>query len=313
MASRPRHAGAMGIARRVLDLAARQGGYIRRAQLISQGLSPSAIDRRVSEGEITAVTPGVYLVIPSTDHTDLMRGAVLSLPDAVVSHQSAAHILHFPNLPALVPTVVVPSHTTHRFPRVTVRRSDDLIDSDVVEVEGLAVTNTTRTFFDLGRLLDFKEFDAIGEALIIAGRMELDGFERMTDRLARRGKPGSRSAHDFLEIRAGTDRRATVLERKGRAVLSAAGLPEPTPQCPIPWAPGRRFDDAYPESRLAIEWDSRAWHQQRAAMAADRQRDRDAAAHGWVLLRFTWDEITNTPLDIVETVATLLHERPLAV
>lgn len=305
--------GQMGIAKRVLDLAARQGGYIRRGQLMSQGLSPSAIDRRVNEGEITAVTPGVYLVIPSRDHIDLMRGAVLALPDAVVSHQSAAHILRFSKLPALKPTVVVPSHTTHRFPGVTVRRCDDLIDSDMVEVEGLAVTNTTRTFFDLGRLLKFREFDAIGEALIIAGRMELDQFEQMTHRLARRGKPGSRSAHDFLEIRAGSDRKATVLERKGRAVLTAAGLPEPIPQFPIPWAPCCRFDDAYPDAQIALEWDSRAWHQQRAAMAADRRRDREAAAHGWVLLRYTWDEVTKTPQDIVNTVATLLRDRQLAV
>lgn len=305
--------GHMGIARRALDLAAQQGGFVRRDQLISQGLSPSAIDRRVNEGVFTLVTPGVYSVIPSRDYIDLLRGAVLALPDAVVSHQSAAHLLRFPKLPALEPTVVVPSHTTHRFPGVTVRRYDDLIDPDIVEVEGLAVTNTTRTFFDLGRLLEFREFDAIGEALVIAGRMDLDRFQQMTRRLARRGKPGSRSAHDFLEIRAGSDRRATVLERKGREVLSAAGLPQPTPQYPIPWSPGRRFDDAYPDANIALEWDSRAWHEQRAAMAADRRRDREAATHGWVVLRYTWDEVTKKPHEIVESVTTLLHDRQVAV
>jgi hypothetical protein len=130
----------MGISRRVLDLAVHQGGYVRREQLIARGMSPSAIDRRVNEGVITLVTLGVYQVIPSNDHIDLLRGAVLALPDAVASHQSAAHILRFPKLPALVPTVVVPSHTTHRFPGVTVRRCDDLVESDIVRVEGLTVT-----------------------------------------------------------------------------------------------------------------------------------------------------------------------------
>jgi hypothetical protein len=303
----------MGISRRVLDLAAQQGGYVRREQLITQGLSPSAIDRRVNEGVITLVTPGVYQVIPSSDHIDLLRGAVLALPDAVVSHQSAAYVLRFPKLPALVPTVVVPSHTTHRFPGVTVRRCDDLVESDIVQVEGMTVTNVTRTFFDLGRLLKFSDFDEIGEALVIAERMELDRFEQVTRRLARRGKPGSRSAHDFLEIRAGKDRRATVLERKGRAIMSSAGLPAPTPQHPIPWSPGRRFDDAYPHAKVAIEWDSRAWHEQRQAMAADRRRDREAAAHGWVVLRFTWEEVTKKPLEIVGTVKTLLRDRRVAI
>jgi hypothetical protein len=171
----------------------------------------------------------------------------------------------------------------------------------------------TRTFFDLGRLLKFSDFDAIGEALVIAERMELDRFEQVTRRLARRGKPGSRSAHDFLEIRAGKDRRATVLERKGRAILSSAGLSAPTPQHPIPWSPGRRFDDAYPDAKVALEWDSRAWHEQREAMVADRRRDREAAAHGWVVLRFTWEEVTKKPREIVETVKTLLRDRRVAV
>lgn len=302
----------MGIPKHVLDHATRQGGYVTRQQLIDSGLSPGAIDRRVSQRIITLVSRGVYLVIPSENHVDLLRGATLALANAVVSHQSAAHLLRFPKLPTLIPTVVVPSHTTHRFPGVTVRRCDDLARSDIVQVDGLAVTNTTRTFFDLSRLLGFHEYDAIGEALVIAGRMELANFERITHRLARRGKSGSRAARDFLEIRNAPDRRATVLERRGRAVLSSAGLPAPIPQFPIPWDTRLRFDDAYPVERLAIEWDSRTWHQQRMAMGADRQRDRRAAAHGWVILRFTWDDVMANQDEIIDTVSTLLHDRRVA-
>jgi hypothetical protein len=204
---------------------------------------------------------------------------------------------------------VVASNTTHRFPGVTVRRCDDLIPSDIVQVDGLAITSVLRTFFDLARLLRFGHWDAIGESLVIADRMDLAQFEQLTQRLARRGKPGSRAAWDFLAIRAGGDPRATVLERRGRAVLASAGLPTPIAQFPIPWRPSNRFDDAYPKARTAIEWDSRAWHQQRAAMAADRRRDREAASHGWVLLRFTWDEVTKRPDEVVETVAALLRDR----
>jgi hypothetical protein len=176
----------------------------------------------------------------------------------------------------------------------------------------LATTNAVRTFFDLGRLLNYRLWDSIGESLVIAGMMELASFEETTRRLARRGKPGSKHAHDFLETRAGHDPRATILERKGREVLAEGGLPTPQPESPIPWRPGRRFDDAYPDARIAIEWDSRAWHEQRAAMTADRQRDREAAAHGWVLLRFTWEDVTERPYEIVETVRLLLQDRRLA-
>ena len=285
---------------------------MRRDQLVAQGLSLSAIDRRVSAGDLTPAAAGVYMVIPSKDFVDLLRGAFLRLPKAVVSHQSAAHMLRFPKLPELVPTVVVPSHTTHLFPGVTVRRCSDLFESDIVVVDGLAVTNVVRTFFDLGGLLRFKHWDAIGESLVIAAKMELASFEDLTLRLARRGKPGSRHAHDFLEGRAGHDPQATILERRGRDVLAQARLPAPLPEHPIPWRPGGRFDDAYPEERVAIEWDSRAWHEQRAAMVTDRRRDREAAAHGWVVLRFTWEEVTERPHEIVEAVRLLLRDRRIA-
>jgi hypothetical protein len=297
----------------MVRLAVQQGGYVSRDQLISLGLPSTTIDRRVHEGELTPIVPGVYLVFPPRDDTDLLRGAVLALPDAVVSHQSAAHLHGFPSLPEPKPTVVVPSHTTHRFPGVTVRRCSDLIQAEVTDIDGLPVTNVPRTLFDLSRLLRFREFDSIGESLVIAEMMSLDQFDETTERLARRGKGGSRYARLFLEIRAGSDSNATVLERKGRAVLARGGLPEPAAQHPIPWTSTRRFDDAYPRAQLAIEWDSRAWHQQRAAMAADRRRDREAAAHGWVVLRFTWDDITETPYEIVSTVKTLLSDRSAAV
>ena len=149
---------------------------MRRDQLVARGISSSAIDRRVSAGELIPAAAGVYVVIPSENFVDLLRGAALRLPQAVVSHQSAAHMLQFPKLPELVPTVVVPSYTTHRFPGVTVRRCSDFIESDIGVVDGLAVTNVVRTFFDLGGLLRFRNWAAIGESLVIAVKMELASF-----------------------------------------------------------------------------------------------------------------------------------------
>lgn len=299
----------MALPRPLIERAARQGGYITRDQLLAGGLSASAVDRRIRSGELTVVSESTYQVFPSSDHVDLMRGALLALPEAVVSHQSAAHLLEFPRTPALVPTVVVASHTTHKFRGVIVRRCDDLDKSHLTRVDGLRVTNIARTIFDLGGILEYAEFDAIAEALILDGRMKIHHFERMTNDLARRGKPGSRAAKEFIAVRFGGDPRATALERRGRAVLAAAGLRPPIAQYQIPWDPGRRFDDAYPEARLAIEWDSRAWHLRKAAMAADRRRDREAALHGWYVIRYTWEEVTDEPELVATTVASLLRER----
>lgn len=270
-------------------------------------MSASVIDRLVSQGQLVVVMAGIYQVYPTAGHTDLLRGATLALPNPVVSHQSAAFLLDFTIVPKLEPTVTVASHTTHIFPGVTVRRNDDLKPAHMTRVDGLRTTNVVRTVFDLGGVLEFTEFDAITEGLILEGRLKERHLQRIVDELARKGKPGSRAAKDFLEIRAGAKAGSTVLERKGRAVIASAGLPAPVSQFSIPWSPGKRFDDAYPEARVAIEWDSRSWHQQRAAMASDRARDRTAAAHGWFVLRFTWSDVTERPGEVSASVGRVLR------
>jgi hypothetical protein len=299
----------MGVPAEVVRLAAQQGGYVRRSQLLELGYSESAIDRRLTTEDIKPVVASVYQVFPSSDHLDLIRGACLALPSAVASHETAAHLLEFPILPTLVPTVTVPSNTTHRFPGVTVRRGDDFLPEHLTWFGGLPITSTTRTVFDLAAVIHPRQFDRIAEALILADRMSLEELQAVAQAIARRGKPGSRVARNFVESRAGTHPRSTKLERIGRDVLSAGGLPSPTPQYPVPWDLHKRFDDAYPEAKVAIEWDSRAWHSQRGAMTADRRRDREAVSHGWVVLRFTWEDLEDKPGDVVSTVASLLERR----
>jgi hypothetical protein len=97
------------------------------------------------------------------------------------------------------------------------------------------------------------------------------------------------------------------LERRARDLIASAGLPMPIHEYPIPWAPGRRFDDAYPDQRLAIEWDSRRYHGQLEAFEADRLRDRTAALHGWRVIRFTWQDVEQRPAMVVESIRLLLE------
>ena len=301
----------MGLSRSVIARANDNGGYLTREQLKMIGLSDSAVDRLIQSGEVTPIAKGVYQIIPSDDHADLMHGALLTLPEAVASHQSAAHLLRLPELPELVPTVTVVSTTTHRFPGVTVRRTDDLRSDHLVTAEGLRCTNGARTLFDLAGILKYRHFAPIAEAAITSGRVKSGQLETVAKALSRRGKRGSKAMAQFLEWNSRTS--GTALERRGRSVLVGASLPAPVPEYPIPWRPRRRFDDAYPDLRFAIEWDSRRWHERRAAMQADRDRDREAILHGWVVVRFTWDDVTKNPTKIVSSITQILADRePIA-
>jgi very-short-patch-repair endonuclease len=44
-------------------------------------------------------------------------------------------------------------------------------------------------------------------------------------------------------------------------------------------------------------------------MTFDRRRDRTAQRHGWVLIRFTWDDVTLRPGEVANEVRLLLAVR----
>lgn len=101
----------MAIDPETLELATAHGGMVSRSMLLERGRSRHWIDREVRAGRLRVVKPGFYRVLELGGHMDLLRAAVLTLPTAVISHQSAAHVLHLPRLPTLVPTVTVRAHT----------------------------------------------------------------------------------------------------------------------------------------------------------------------------------------------------------
>jgi very-short-patch-repair endonuclease len=77
--------------------------------------------------------------------------------------------------------------------------------------------------------------------------------------------------------------------------LLTAGLPEP--QVEVPVCPGRRwkFDFAYPEIFLAIEFEGGTWtggrHVRGKGYENDARKYNEATIRGWRVLRFTADMV----------------------
>ncbi|MDH3193229.1 MAG: type IV toxin-antitoxin system AbiEi family antitoxin domain-containing protein, partial [Acidimicrobiia bacterium] len=101
----------MSYERTISELAAKHGGHITRSQLVELGLSDPMISRRVSAGFLTRVKFGVYRTFTPPDEDALLRGAVLSLRSAVVSHMSAARIHGLVVPTGRRPVVTVPAST----------------------------------------------------------------------------------------------------------------------------------------------------------------------------------------------------------
>lgn len=291
---------------RLNDLASRQGGVIRRDQAESAGLSGSAIDRRVRSGRWVRLLEGVFRVFPSASHRDLIAGALAALPTAVASHWSAAMLHGIDGLPGDTPTVTVHASKSYRFPGVDVRRTRSLVGEHVMELNGLVVTTIARTLVDMAADLRPTRWNHLAERLVVHGRCSLDDVAEVHAIAGGKGKAGSRAVSMFL---ADPNAGASRLERMALDVLLGAGLPRPHVQYPVPWDPGKRFDLAYPEAKLAIELDGRRWHSASDTFQSDRERDRNALRYGWVVPRFTFEDVSRRPSEFARTTAELLAAR----
>ncbi|MCL1693601.1 MAG: hypothetical protein M3096_07960 [Actinomycetia bacterium] len=292
--------------REVTRLAVRQGGVIRSGQAFECGFTKGQIDQRVRDGRWTLVGRFGYRIVEMEGLLNLVRAAVATLPNAVVSHEAAAEIHDFPKMPRGLASVSVHSRTTHEFPDVVVHRCHDLEKDHIVQVSELPTTSIPRTVVDLAAHLTTGHLAAVLSSLITERRVITAEVQTVVDRVARRGKPGIRKIRTILNGRDSGPRDGTPLERLGAEVLRTRGVPEPLFEFPMPWDPDRRFDAAYPDSGLAIEWDSRRWHDLEEAFSSDRERDRIALLHGWRVVRFTWSDVTQRPDEVAETVRRLL-------
>jgi len=302
------HPGLVNPDRAIAQISVRQGGVVRRDQARSSGLTDDQIDTRVKDGRWTRVGKFGYRTIEMTDPMDRVRAAIAALPSAVVSHESAANLLRVPRIPKGAATVLVHSRTTHDFPGVDVHRCHDLADAHLTEVGGLPTTTIARTVVDLAAVLSRGHLAVVTDEVLAAKMATVQELQSVLDDVARRGKPGVSKLRAVLETRGPGPESGTAFERLGARVLLDGGLPMPEFEFSKPWDVEQRFDLAYPLHRLAVEWDSRRWHTQVGAFARDRERDRKAVLHGWRVLRFAWEDLTERPDHVVETVRHALEE-----
>lgn len=298
----------MHLEKDIYDLASRQGGVVRRDQAIQLGYSIRQIDRRVNDKKWDTVANGGYRLIDLSEPLDRVRAAVAVLPNATVSHYSAGALHAIARVDHSIASVTVHAKTTHAFPGTLVFRNRDLAPEHITTSRGLPVTRIERTVVDLAAELSLGHLGVIVDELLAQRKVGISELEHTMKSVARRGKPGITNLRTILAERSGGDERASRLEKMGMRLLTNAGIEGGTTEFPIPWAPHRRFDVAFPEARVAIEWDSIRWHTQLAAFQNDRQRDREAVLHGWRILRFTWQNVHDAPDMVIDTIRAVLAD-----
>jgi hypothetical protein len=286
-------------------LAAQQAGYLGRNQVLAQGVSEAAIRWRLDSGTWVLVRNGLYKVVGvDGDYQGRLRGAMATLPDPTISHESAAEIHGIPYVARGKATVTVHASTTHGFPDVTVHRSIDLLPHHRLKIAGQSVTTPERTLIDVAAKI---RLGALGLALdesLASGLVSITEVQKLFEEVARRGRTGSGPMRKLLNERLGSDVvPASRLERLGMSVFERGGLPPPQWQYPAPWDPAKRIDFAWPHVCVGCECDSRRWHSRVSDFQRDRERDNLSLAHNWKIFRFTWEDFTKRPDVVISQLA----------
>jgi predicted transcriptional regulator of viral defense system len=285
----------------IVSLATANGMVITSRQLNDAGIAAHLIDTRVG-GILTRVSKGTFVVGELSARTRL-RATLAALPAAAASHGTAASLHALPLPPPSEVSVLVRTRSRRRIDGVHLRVTRWLPADDVVTVDALRVTTVARTLCDLAAAQPLARTRHLVEHAITAELTTVMEFQACLSAYCRQGRAGSglirRVDHDLLDSQPVP---ASALEVRAAALFRRAGLHGWVPQYAPPWYDGVRgvVDLAWPHLQIVVELDGRRWHAITQAHDDDRRRDRSAVAHGWLSLRFGWQEIMHRPAGVID-------------
>jgi very-short-patch-repair endonuclease len=171
-------------------------------------------------------------------------------------------------------------------------------DAELTTLNGMVVTSPVRTVADvLCSMRVSRSIEVVTDGL---RRGVLDVHTLQAAVRGARGRPGARRARFVVE--SCSDRPFSVLEwRFQRLVRGARRGWAFNTEVTDDAGPVGIVDALHAESRTVVELDGRRFHGEQR-FQGDRTRDQRLAAAGYVVLRFTWDDIDRRPDHVREVV-----------
>jgi very-short-patch-repair endonuclease len=159
------------------------------------------------------------------------------------------------------------------------------------------LTSPGRTFVDCCRDLPFDEALAVADSALRRQVLSPLDLARLASQM--RGPGRTRADRVAKEATAAAD---NPFESVLRAIaLDVPGLTV-QPQVLVVEKPFAVRPDLVDEHlKLALEADSFEWHGSRAALRRDCRRYNLLVAHGWRVLRFTWEDVMLDPQNVRQT------------
>jgi very-short-patch-repair endonuclease len=277
-----------------------QGGVFTRRQAYAAGHSNRQVRRWLELGKWKvvagqAIGPAGLTVGPE----QLSHSVLLSWSPAVISHECAGALHGFPVDPQGIGTAIVEPHRglvgrslrAHRVP---------LDPRAVVWRAGIPLTDRRRTAFDLLTTLGWDDCRDLAAWLVTRRVITSDQLDQELDGMT--GRPGARQLHRLAAlVRRGS---LSAGEDLLHEVLSEMRLTGWVANAPI--SVGDRIvavaDVLVENSRLILQVDGWRAHGSRASFQRDRTQQNLLVSAGYVVLRFTWADLTQRRAQVERTI-----------
>lgn len=176
----------------------------------------------------------------------------------------------------------------------------------LVEVLGRPAAAPAWTAVEVARSLRRPRVLATLDAALRSGACSRPELQRAV--VGQAGRPGIVTVRELLPL---ADPLAeSPMESEARLVMIDGGLPTPVLQHEIVDRNGRtwRVDFAWPDLRVAVEYDGLDWHSGPAALIYDRQRRAALQEAGWVVIALIVDDVRRWPMQTLRRIeAQLAH------
>ncbi|CAM5294676.1 hypothetical protein MAUB1S_01865 [Mycolicibacterium aubagnense] len=190
-------------------------------------------------------------------------------------------------------------------PRHQLRNADGLVvhrrdGAPVAEVNGRPATAAAWTAIEVARSLRRPRALATLDAALRSGTC--DRVELARALMKQSGRRGVVAVRELLPL---ADPRAeSPMESEARLVMLDGGLPAPELQFEILDGRGqlRRLDFAWPDYRVAAEYDGMDWHSGADAMLSDRYRTSALMDIRWTVVPIIFDDVRRRPDELVSRI-----------
>lgn len=180
----------------------------------------------------------------------------------------------------------------------------------LTELAGRPITTAAWTAIEVARSLRRPRALATLDAALRSGVCGRADLERAVGRQS--GRRGIVTVRELLEL--ASPLAESPMESEARLVMIDGGLPPPVLQYEVEDLSGRvwRLDFAWPESRVAAEYDGVDWHSGPEAFRRDRRRTAALQELGWATVPIVFEDVRYRPAELVRRLDVQLRRAKVA-